>query len=214
MLVGERMTHNPLTVSPETPVSDLRELIQREKVSHIPVLDRHKKLAGIVTEQDIARVSPSPATSLNIWEISSLLSQLKVQKVMQTDVITVSEGTPIEGAARIMADHDVSGLPVMREDHLVGMITEKELFKIFVELFGARTKGLRLTLLVPEKRGELAALTSAISKRNGNIVSIGTFLGEDPSNALCTMKVEGIDKDSVSAILEPLVLKIIDIREM
>jgi acetoin utilization protein AcuB len=214
MLVGERMTHNPLTVSPETPVSDLRELMQREKVSHIPVLDRHQTLAGIVTEKDIARVSPSPATSLNIWEITSLLSQLKVQKVMKKDVITVSEDTPIEDAARIMADQDVSGLPVMRGNQLVGLITEKELFKIFVELFGARTKGLRLTLLLPEKKGELAALTSAISEQNGNIVSIGTFLGEDPSNALCTVKVEGIDEKSVRAIVNPLVLKIIDIREM
>jgi acetoin utilization protein AcuB len=214
MLVGERMTPNPITIKPETPVTDVRELMTREKVTHLPVVDKHGRLAGIVTEKDLVRVSPSPATSLSIWEISSLLSRLQTQQVMTKKVITVGEDTAIEDAARIMADHEVGGLPVVRGDKLVGIITESDLFKLFIELFGARQKGLRLTLLVPEQKGELAQLTSAIADKGGNLLAIGTFLGEDASNVLCTLKVEGLDKNTLVKIIKPLVLKIIDIREV
>jgi len=112
-----------------------------------------------------------------------------------------------------MADKDIGCLPVVETGKLVGIITESDLFKLFVELFGARQKGLRLTLLVPEKRGELAALTSAISRQGGNIIAIGTFLGEDTESGVCTMKVEGIAREALTALVEPLVIKIIDVRE-
>jgi acetoin utilization protein AcuB len=213
MLVGERMTRNPVTVHPEHSVTDVRELMKREKVTHVPVLDRQQRLVGILTEQDLARVAPSPATTLSIWEINSLLSKLKVEQVMSREVVSVAEDTPIEDAARIMADNDIGCLPVVKAGKLAGIITESDLFKLFVELFGARQKGLRLTLLIPEKRGELAELTSAISRKGGNIIAIGTFLGEDAESSLCTIKVEGIARAELTDLIEPLVLKIIDARE-
>lgn len=213
MLVGRRMTRNPITARPEDSVTDVRELMRREKVTHLPVLDRQKRLVGILTEKDLVRVSPSPATTLSIWEINSLLSRLKVEQVMTREVVSADPQMPVEDAARIMADKDIGCLPVVETGRLVGIITESDLFKLFVELFGARQKGLRLTLLIPEKRGELAALTSAISRQGGNIIAVGTFLGEDAESGVCTMKVEGIARDALTALVEPLVLKIVDVRE-
>ncbi|MDQ7796562.1 MAG: CBS and ACT domain-containing protein, partial [Spirochaetia bacterium] len=184
-----------------------------EKIKRLPVLDNKGKLVGIVTTLDLIHASPSPATSLDIYELHYLLSKLKVEKVMTRNVITVDEDLPIEEAARIMADNGISGLPVMRGNVLIGIITETDLFKLFIELFGARHKGIRLTLLLPEKKGELAKVSNAITKAGGNIVSFATFEGEDPTNAYCAVKVTGVEKDALIQALTPVVEKVVDARE-
>ena len=213
MKVGQRMTRNPITITPDVTVPEAQAIMRREKIKRLPVLDSKGKLVGIVTTLDLIHASPSPATSLDIYELHYLLSKLKVEKVMTRKVITVDEDLPIEEAARIMADNGISGLPVMRGNVLVGIITETDLFKLFIELFGARHKGIRLTLLLPEKKGELAKVSNAITKAGGNIVSFATFEGEDPTNAYCAVKVTGVEKDAIIQALTPVVEKIVDARE-
>ncbi len=136
MLVGERMTPRPITVNEETSLPEALELMRKEKIRRLPVLDKHGKLVGIVTELDLLRASPSPATTLSMYEIPYLLSKVKMRDIMTREVITVTEDTPIEEAARIMADNKIGGLPVMRDDKLVGIITETDIFKLMLELFG------------------------------------------------------------------------------
>lgn len=213
MKVGQRMTRNPITVTPDTTVPEAQAILKREKIRRLPVLDRDDRLVGIVTELDLIHASPSSATSLDIYELHYLLSKLKVEKIMTRKVITVTEDTPIEEAARIMADNKISGLPVMRGDVLVGIITETDLFKLFIELFGARHKGIRLTLLLPEKKGELAKVSDAIAKAGGNIVSFATFEGEDPTNAYCAVKVTGVGKETLIQALTPVVERVVDVLE-
>ncbi|AEJ18582.1 CBS and ACT domain-containing protein [Gracilinema caldarium] len=213
MNVGQRMTKNPVTVTPDVSVPEAQAIMRREKIRRLPVLDKQGKLVGIVTSLDLIHASPSPATSLDMYELHYLLSKLKVESVMTKNVITVSEDLPIEEAARIMADNNISGLPVMRNTILVGIITESDLFKLFIELFGARHKGVRLTVLLPERKGELADVAGAIAKIGGNIVSLATFEGEDPTNSYCTLKVESVDKTSLVNVVTPLVERIVDIRE-
>jgi acetoin utilization protein AcuB len=112
-----------------------------------------------------------------------------------------------------MVDNKIGGLPVMRGDQLVGIITETDLFKIFLELLGAREQGTRFTLLVPEKKGMLAAVAQQVSQLGGNIIALGTFLGDDPSNRTITMKVQDVDKEDLWPKLEQLGAKLIDVRE-
>ncbi|HON13240.1 MAG TPA: CBS and ACT domain-containing protein [Treponema sp.] len=213
MNVGQRMTKNPVTVTPDISVPEAQAIMRREKIRRLPVLDKQGKLVGIVTSLDLIHASPSPATSLDMYELHYLLSKLKVEAVMTKNVITVTEDLPIEEAARIMADNNISGLPVMRNNILVGIITESDLFKLFIELFGARHKGVRLTVLLPERKGELADVAGAIAKIGGNIISLATFEGEDPTNSYCTLKVESVDKTSLVQAVTPLVERIVDIRE-
>ncbi|MGB9685538.1 MAG: CBS domain-containing protein [Rectinema subterraneum] len=213
MKVGQRMTRNPITITPDITVPEAQAIMRREKIKRLPVLDSKGKLVGIVTTLDLIHASPSPATSLDIYEMHYLLSKLKVEKIMTRNVITVDEDLPIEEAARIMADNGISGLPVMRGNVLIGIITETDLFKLFIELFGARHKGIRLTLLLPEKKGELAKVSNAITRAGGNIVSFATFEGEDPTNAYCAVKVTGVEKDALIQALTPVVEKVVDARE-
>lgn len=213
MNVGRCMTKNPVTVAPDTAVPEAQALMRREKIHRLPVLSPSGKLAGIVTASDLLHASAPPATTLDIYELNYLISKLKVEKLMARDVVTATEDLPIEEAARIMADRNISGLPVMRGDLLVGIITESDIFKLFIGLFGARKPGVRLTVLLPEKRGELASVTGAIAAAGGNIVSLATFEGEDPTNSYCTLKVEKIGRKELLDAVGPLVVSVVDVRE-
>ena len=212
MLVGERMSHHPVTAGPEMPINEALQLMKERKVRRLPVVDKRRNLIGIVSEKDLMYASPSPATSLSVWELNYLISRITVADVMTKKVITVSEFTPIEEAACMMADNKIGGLPVVRDGRLIGIITETDIFKTFMEMMGARDQGVRLTMLCPEHRGELAALTSAVAELGGNIISLGTFWGKDATNALVTMKVAGVDKDKLAEKVKPHVLELIDVR--
>ena len=213
MTVSRCMTKNPITVHQDVSVPDAQSILRREKIHRLPVLDKNDKLIGIVTSGDLLHATPSSGTALDIYELNYLISKLKIEKIMTKKVITVAEDLPIEEAARTMADNDISGLPVLRGDVLVGIITESDIFKLFISLFGARHSGIRLTVLIPEKRGELAAVAGAIAKIGGNIISLATFEGEDLTNSYCTLKVEGLDRKKLVDAISPLVERIIDVRE-
>jgi len=214
MLVKERMTRNPIFIRPDTPVTEAQALMKREKIHHLPVLDKDEKLVGIVAEKDLLYASPSVATTLSVFEITSLLAKLKVDKVMSRDVISIAEDVPLEEAARIMADRGIGGLPIVRGKAVVGIITESDLFRIFIELFGARQKGIRVTVTMPNEKGALAKLTAAVSGAGGNIIALGTYLGEDPSTGRCTVKVDGISREKLVAALTPHVRSVDDVRDV
>ena len=192
MLVGERMSKPVITVRPEMPMPEALDLMRKEHIRRLPVVNKHGELVGIVTEADLLKASPSEATSLSIYEVTYLLSKLTIDRIMTKKVITTTEDTPLEEAARIMADNKFGGLPVMRGKELVGIITETSLFRIFLELLGARRAGIRVTVSLPDKPGELASLTKTIHDVGGNIIALGTFMGESPSEGRVTFKVEGV----------------------
>ena len=214
MLVYERMSKHPLTVKPKTSVNAALKRMRDERVRRFPVVDESGKLVGIVSEKDLLYAAPSPATSLSIYEMHYLYSRLDVEEIMTREVIVVQEDDPLEEAARILVDNKVGGLPVMRDGKLVGLITETDVFKTFMEMLGARDQGIRLTLLCPAQRGELAALTGAVAGLGGNIISLGTFWGEDASTAIVTMKVTDVDKDELVEKIKPHVLEMTDVREV
>jgi acetoin utilization protein AcuB len=197
MLVVERMTNNPVTITGDVTVGDALNIIKRRKVRHLPVVSERGGLIGIVSEKDLLRAKREDVAA----------------NVMTQGVITVTEYTPLENAARTMADHNISSLPVMRDGKLVGIITETDLFRIFLELLGAREPGVRLTVLVPEEKGMLARLTSEIAALGGNILALSTFMGDDPTNRMITVKVEHVSRDKLVTNMEALGMEIVDVRE-
>jgi acetoin utilization protein AcuB len=206
------MTKRPITVPENTSVDKALQLMRSEKVRRLPVINKQGKLVGIVSELDLLQVSPSPATSLSIYEIPYLLSKIQVRDIMTKDVITVAEDTTLEEAARVMADNKIGGLPVLRDDKLVGIITETDLFKIFLEMLGAREEGVRLSMLVPDEKGRLAQIAGKIAELGGNILALGSMMGEDPSNRELTVKVSGVTEDDLVAAMNGLGLQILDRR--
>ncbi|MBN2874444.1 MAG: CBS domain-containing protein [Spirochaetales bacterium] len=211
MIVGNCMTKNPITIGSNVTVPEAQAMMRKEKIHRLPVKNAAGKLVGIVTASDLTHASAPPATSLDIYELHYLISNLKVEEVMAKKLITVTEDLPIEEAARIMDDNRIAGLPVMRGDILVGIITESDLFKLFIQLFGARHKGVRLTVVCTEKRGKLAELAGAIAAAGGNIIALATFEGDDPTNARCTLKVEGVPKQQLIDTITPLVESVVNV---
>lgn len=211
MFVGERMSRPVIPIAPDMPIADALNLMKREHIRRAPVI-KDGKMIGIVSDKDLLNASPSQVTSLSVWEMNYLLSKITVKEVMTKKVLSVADDTPIEEAARIMADNKIGGLPVMHGDSVVGIITETDLFKIFLELMGAREPGVRVTVLIVEARGQLARLTHALADAGGNFVAFGQFTGPSSANRLVTFKVSGIDEATIRKAVEPVVEKLIDIR--
>ncbi len=211
MLVGERMSHPVISVSPDMAVMDALDMMRRERIRRAPVI-HDGKLIGIVSEKNLLNASPSSATLLSVWEVSYLVSKIKIKDVMTKHVLTTTEDTPIEEAALILIDNKIGGLPVLSDGKVVGIITETDLFKIMLEMMGARQKGVRASVTVANRAGEIARLSEAIFHAGGNIIALGTFFGEDPTTSELMFKVSGPDEATTKAVLEPLALQVKDVR--
>ena len=194
-------------------MQEAHKLMRDEKIRRLPVVGDRGKLIGIISESDLLHAAPSDATSLSVWEMNYMLSKVTVEKIMTRDVITTHTDTPLEEAARNMVDNKIGGLPVVKDGEVVGIITETDLFKIFLEMLGARESGVRMTVLIPHYPGKLAQLTQAIFECGGNLVALGAFLGESSENREITMKVTGVDRSTLEAAVKDHVERILDIRE-
>jgi acetoin utilization protein AcuB len=213
MLVGERMTHPPVTILETASIDDGLHLMRERKVRRLPVMDEWGKMVGIVSDKDLLHAAPSPATSLSVYELHYLLAKLTIKQVMASPVVSVTMDTPLEEAARIMADKKIGGLPVLDKDELVGIITETDIFKILVELLGARTPGLRFTVRSVDQKGTVARLTQAIAAREGNIISLVIYAASDPDYWHITIKVAGLDEAAVLASVSEAGVTLVDLRK-
>lgn len=180
MHVYSRMTKDPITITRQTTVADALELMRRNNVRRLPVMDKDK-LIGIVTDRDLSEVSPSPATSLSVFEINYLLAKMKIGDVIpkKQTVFTVSPDTYVEEAALIMREHKISALPVLENEKLVGIITETNIFDAFLDILGVKEAGSRITLDVEDKPGVLADVTQIIKSAGTNIARLAVVHEDD-----------------------------------
>lgn len=126
------MTKRVVYVSPETTVATAADIIIiRDKgLRRLPVIE-HDKLVGLITEGTMAEASPSEATSLSIYEMNYLLNKTKVGDIMIKNVLTVSQYASLEDAIYIMLQNKVGVLPVVDNDQISGIITDKDVFHAF-----------------------------------------------------------------------------------
>ncbi len=216
MLVGELMSKSPVVITPEISVPEALNLMHEKKIRRLPVIDAQGKLVGIVSEKDLLYASPSPATSLSVWEIKELVSKVKVESVMKRKVITATEDTPVEEAARLMADKKIGSLPVLRDMHLVGVVTDTDLFNAFLGMLGGRRTGVRLTAFTSGAKGTVAKITSAIYGLGGDIVGLGfnEVTNVPDIGWQITFKVQDVPLAKLVETIRPLVIDIVDAREV
>lgn len=136
MYVKDRMSSPVVTITPDTPFDKAMKIMRNHNFRRLPVVDHRGYLVGIVSERDLLQASPSQANSLDVWELSYLLTKLKISSIMSHRVISVSADTPVVDAARIMIERKIGGLPVTEGQEVIGIITETDIFKAFVEQFG------------------------------------------------------------------------------
>lgn len=175
MFVAERMTRHPITMSSSATIGEVDRMMKKYKFHRMIIVDGGK-LVGYLSDRDVMRVAPSPATSLSKFEIRTLLDKLSVKDIMQTKIITVQESATIEEAALIMYQNKVGGLPVISEvGTVVGIITATDILKTFIEVMGLPGGGkIRMTLEVPNKVGVIANITRIFADDGVNLDSVIT----------------------------------------
>ncbi len=215
MLVRDHMTKPVVTIHTDYPFQEALKLMRENHFRRLPVVDKKDKLIGIVSERDLLFASPSPATTLSIWEVNYLLSKIKIDRLMSTSVITTDPDSTIEWAAHLMVENKVGGLPVVDSNNRpVGIITETDIFRSLVSMIGGGKPGLRLTLKVPQGKGVLAKLAQVVFEQGGNIISIGSFpAAEKPNEAGLVIRVQDVSKDQLIDALENIGDHVIDARE-
>ncbi|MCQ2573390.1 MAG: CBS and ACT domain-containing protein [Treponema sp.] len=212
MIIRDVMTKSPVTVSEDTTVTEAKAIMTKNNFSKLPVLDKSKRLIGIITKNDIQKASPSDATTLDMFELGYLLSKLTVGKYMTKKVITVDETEVIEEAARIMVDNNIGCIPVLKDDVLVGIVTENDLFRLFTEIFGARQSGVRAVVSLPDKPGQLTNITNHIAELKGNLISVVTRETKDKNFRRSTIKATDISLEQMDSILKNAGAEIVDLR--
>ncbi len=212
MIVRDFMTKNPIYTNPKELISSVKNTMDREQFSKMPVLDDSGKLIGVITKTDLKKTMPSNATTLDIYELSYLLSKITVEKVMKKDPITIQKDATIEEAAKLMSEKGISSIIVMDGEVLSGILTKTDLFKAVVDMFGFRYDGVRVEVELSDNPGELAKISKAIADQNGKIVSVITADGSDVSKRLVTIKIIGLNKEKVRDILNSLNCEIRDLR--
>lgn len=215
MLVRDRMTARPVTITGDVTVLDAINLMTEKGVRHLPVTNRDGRLIGIVSEKELLKAAPSPVTSLNVWEVKEMLHLLTINKIMSNKLITIEEDAPLEEAAVVMVVNKMDGLPVTRKGVLVGVITETDIFKSFLELLGAKRHGVRITVIIPGERGLMAKTTNAIFEVGGNIMGLGLMELRDSPTELweITFKVQGVTKEKLIEGIKPFVKDVVDLRD-
>ena len=175
LLVKDRMSKSPITIKRDDSFQTALNLLRQGGVRHLPVLEG-KKLVGILTDRDLRQASPSPATSLSIYEIKYLLNKIVVEDLMVKDVITVPPATTIESAAKLLYEHKIGALPVVDEkEELLGIITETDILETFVETTGLGKPSSRIEVEMEDKPGALAKVAQLIKIHDVNIISVMTI---------------------------------------
>lgn len=215
MLVKDCMTRHPIMISPETPAVKAQNLMIENKVRHLPVVGDGKRILGLIT-RDTLMVPPSDLGSLNVWEISRLLSDIKAEDVMvkQKALVTIDPDATLESAAELMIKEKVGCLPVIEDEVVVGIITEVDMLAKLAELLGSGVEGVRAAIRVPNKVGEYAKIFNAVSEQGWGIyASGGAATPKDPDHWDIVIKVRRATKDELLKVLEGIKgQKVIDIR--
>ena len=175
MFVANCMTKNPITIAPDVGIDEAAKIMDKGHFRRLPVVE-HGKLVGFFTNRDLLRASPSAATTLDRFEMRTLLSKIKVADVMQKNVITVTDTTTIEEAALVMAREKIGGMPVLSEiGKVVGIISSTDIFRAFVTIMGLDSGKTRLTIAVADRKGVLRDIATVLADLDINIDSMVTI---------------------------------------
>jgi len=216
MLVRDYMTRHPILIGPEMPVAEAQKLMMENQIRHLPVVGDGKRLLGLVTRQRLS-IPPETLGSLDVWEITRYLSDLKVKQVMVTgpDLQSIGPQATLEDAAAILIKHKVGGLPVVEDGIVAGIITETDLLVELQNLLGAKDPGWRIVMRVPNKRGEYLRLTRAISDQGWGIMALGSVHSpRNPDMWDIVLKVRHCSREELEAVLHATEgQELVDLRE-
>ncbi len=192
MLIKDFMTPDPVTVPASASVEEVRNLLAMSDFHRVPVMEG-ERLVGIVN-----------------WP--RLVGEGPVRHCMVKNPVTAPPDTPLEEAARIMIDNQVSALLVTEDEKLVGIITLRDLFKVGFLALGSRSHGVRISLDLPDMRGMLADVINELALLGAHFVSLVNIPSPSGRGEMVTIKVQDVTQQQVEDALSALSIDIHDIR--
>ncbi len=202
MHVGHIMSTDLITVAPNTSLLEANKITKQKKIDHLLVVDKNKKMLGIVSDRDLKQSWASPATTLSQHELNYLLDQLTVELIMAKNIISVPPSTTIERAALIMQDNNIHSLPVVKDDDLLGIITTEDVTQVLLQALGINYDSSRFTVLVKDRTGVLADVALLLRDHDINIISLVTWpIQQTPSLYQLVMRVAAKDGEAAIAAL-------------
>ncbi len=200
MLVKKWMTKDVITIDVHDSLSDAIDLLKRNKIRRLPVMDGDK-LVGIITDRDLKEASPSKVTSLDIWEIHYLLSKIKIKDIYKKDPVTISDESTLEKAAILMHDNKIGGLPVVDgKGNLVGIITEQDVFEALIRITGARVPSYRVSMCIADKEHAVQEICDMMRDYKHKCISIlNTYYEVQPGKreVIVRFQMAAEDKEKV-----------------
>jgi acetoin utilization protein AcuB len=185
------MTPQVITISYHDSIAGAFHLMKENNIRRLPVMDQNK-LTGILTQSDLYQAAPSSATSLSIYELNYLLAKTKVRDIFPSEqkLVSISPDSYIETAAALMLEKRISGLPVLEEEQLVGIITETDLFRALVSILGVQRPHTRIDALIPDGPGGLADITGVMSARGINIINTAVYFSPSLNKYKVILRIE------------------------
>jgi acetoin utilization protein AcuB len=202
--IKAKMQQNPVTVGPDASYYEARAIIRDLGIHHLPVVDRHNFVLGLVTAMDLRKAAPSAATTLSVQEIHYLLRRLRVSSFMtpKEKLITITPETLVEEAAKLMRDHKIRCLPVVKRGKLLGIITETDLLDLFVDLFGLNEKGSRLTVAFEDVPGAMQGILEVIKGHDVNVVNLVSPSYKVDGKRIATIRIQSYECQGIVGELE------------
>ena len=208
MLVKNWMSSPVVTVAADDAVQSAIELMKEHRIKTLPVV-QNDRLVGIVTDRDLKRASASDATSLAVYELLTLLCNIKVKKIMTHDVITLHQNLTIEEAASLLRRKRISGAPVVDDrDQLVGIITKEDLFKVLSSITGVDRRGIQFAFEVEDRAKAMMEITDIIRHYEGHLVSLySTYEGAPEGCRHVFIRAYRINREKLDQLKEDLAKK-------
>lgn len=219
MLVKDWMSQPVTTVDEDDSMQEATRLLKQNKIRMLPVMKR-ERLTGVITDRDLKRASASDASSLEIHELFYLLSQIKVKQIMTRHPITVPVDFTVEETAEVLLTHKINGVPVLdKEDKLVGVITQTDLFRVIISLTGVGKRGIQIGFKLEDRPGSIKEVADVIRAFSGRMVSILTSYDRAPEGyRWAYIRMYNVDRSKIEELKTELrkvapLLYMVDHRE-
>jgi len=197
MRIKDVMTRNPVTVDSETLVLEAQKIMKENNIRRLPVVDKGK-LVGLVTKHDLLEASPSPATSLSVFELNYLLAKMKVKEIMKKNPVTITPDTPFEEALKLGQEKKIGSFPVVENGKLVGITTESDIIRFVTRVLGIKEEGSRITIEgLGGKFGDLEKIVSVANQHHTVILSMMSLPKSDKKDWMIVLRLKTNDPDPV-----------------
>ncbi len=211
MRVKEFMSTDLVTVQVNTPILDAQKIMREKNIKRLPVM-KNGKLVGLVTKHMLLEASPSPATTLSVYELNYLISKMTVKDIMVKDPVTLTPDTPVEEAIRLGTEKGIGGFPIVENGELVGIITQSDITKVIYEVLGIKGEGRRITIAgLGDRLGELKDIIEIMDKHKVAVYSLVTIPRKEKGEIVVIIRVESQNVDQLVEEMKSKGIKVTDV---